>query len=357
MDKSQAMKNLLLASVLALLAVSANANPLDVIGGSGSTVLSRDQKNATIKQASELEVGEKERKWSVGLAFELPASGFAVSTAANVRAEVRDPLQDLTYSPAFNPITSLRVGYENYGLTYSKRLELSQLKSHEDELRLGQYVPTRNLFAEVYYHAISGMQTDLMTAQETPSRVIERPDVRYRNIGAQFVGTLPLNNSGKTTLLENLHGHFKMPESENGDFELLAGGNVGYYSMRGDAPFVPTERQASYGAGSSLSAVRSTNLGVGVGLGYTYGIADTHAFVASILGGPSLSWARAQFDNDMDRSLRFGFYMNSRFGYLYQGKRSQFGADIAFDAWNLEAREMNVTADYFSFLIHQTYFF
>jgi hypothetical protein len=291
-----------------------------------------------------------ETDWKLSTMLSVPFRGFEVQTGPD--SETIDPLGSISYSPSPSLEGAFRLTYRNLGFTYRHTLAAGSLsadntasESINQEYRLGLFL-SNHLF-EVTRQRISGMQTSLVVEGSDFNQTIARPDIKYTDTRLRWMYGLPILGADKANSLANFYTEAEIDSSNELSFDVLFSVEAVQQRIGGDSPFVPRERQARYGSGSSLTSVESSGLGAGLGFGMTAHMGGkSYMSLAAILGASyNLSDA-----NYADRSVDIsgaGAFLSARMSVQHvfgPYNRHNVGVRLNLDSWSIPAQENRVVS-------------
>ncbi len=289
---------------------------------------------------------EAEPDWKLETTLALPFRGFEIQTT-NKKVQTQDPLGSVSYSPSPELEGKIYLRYKLYGFSYSRTLLAASLDSAKDlpssktEAYRFNILFDRHLF-ELSQQNLVGMSTDLDIDGINKKR-IARPDIKLVDTRFRWVYGLPVWGSDQPNSLANFYTQAAIPKGEK-SIDLLASVEFVNQDISGDSAFIPIDRQAVFGAASTLSKISSTGLGAGVGFGFTVLMQEKSYFSIGGLIGGNLNNSKATFNDRTESISGFGSYMNAWMAIQMCFDSQNIGFRLDVDSWTIPAKENTVNS-------------
>lgn len=284
--------------------------------------------------------------WRLEASVALPFRGFGVQAGTDDET-AQDPRRQVSYMAPANLEGTVQIGYRGLGVRFDRTLAAAKLGEGE-RVSSSRSVNEawhfdlmwENSLYEIRTQRVKGMQTDL-SLDGTSSLMVARPDLEYRSFGGRVISGLPFG-ADTVNSLGNFYATGVAPNSGL-SVDLLFSAEVSQQSIAASSPFIPVERQAVFGRGSTLSKLEASGLGLGVGGGLTVPMdARSYFSMAALLGG-NYNLTKAEDENGREDVSGWGIFMDARMSVQWLFGPHQAGVRFGVDSWNVAAKESSLT--------------
>ena len=243
---------------------------------------------------------------------------------------------DAKFEPSTPTKTALSLSYRNLGLA----LSTSSSRSEESEKLYGtstsQDIQLRffgKKSYEFYYQNYDGYYISnsekLDPNYSDKKEKIQRPDIRSRNFGFNFLWSIHENDFSQAIAFDQA-GRQTGPGW--GTSWIIHASDS---KISGDSPFIPSGNHETFQDLADIDEVQRKTIATGITLG---GITTYHSFYATGILGLGFGYQNLIVDssdlNIRDTSDNFGTYSTFRMGLGYNGEKNVVGIQVLVDSVN-----------------------
>lgn len=315
-----------------------------------------------VNESSSIKPVQPNSDWKFNSTVTLPFRGFEIQTRAK-DSQTQDPLGSISYSPSPNLEGQVYLSYKNFGFTYSRTLAAASLDSTRNmpaSINDGykfSFLLSDNLF-ELTQQNLSGMKTNVSVDGDA-EKTIARSDIELSDTRFRWVYGMPLWGADQANSLANFYSHASILKGDT-SLDLLTSIELVKQEIAGSTPFIPAERQATFGTGSTLSKISSYGMGAGAGVGFTALMrGESYFSIGGLLGG-NYSFSKAEYSSQIESSNGLGFYANAWMSVQFvfgSTNRQNLGFKLAHNDWSIPAQDNKVNSHDSSMSLNYGLFF
>lgn len=302
---------------------------------------------------------------TAGLRLGFPSYVFSLSVEPIGSQTEKETNVD--YSPAPGSELTLSAGYGKYALSWKRPLPQSNGnqntygKSTYNDFKL-EYAHEQ-VAISAFHQKYQGFYTDLSgqngsyvrsgfgdtgtteipprsPSVSAPADIQKRADIEAQHIGLIGYYAMPILEEDTQSFLLAFRNGPKRPRHGFG-LDFLTNGSYDYAKVRGEQPFIPGKRVATFGSGATLRGIRMHSVGSAAGVASSYVLENRRTYFDGIfLLGAGLQSQKSEFLEAANSKLTFVGSVHLKFGISHKGDTHTLGMHLAVDNWSAKTRNL-----------------